>query len=188
MTDEETDIIVTGGVVAGIYFLVVKPLLADFGLDSDQQAAVNSILNLQPQQNPFSPLFQPFVDFYINSNTGVPVQAWVDQVKANYDALDSADQQTYNFSSGGDIDIAKAAEIIYHSRGFAHNNFEGVIQVFASVPSKETVAAISAYLLYNYNVDLWQFLRNGKWYNISGMNAADITAIINRVMSLPDVV
>lgn len=183
MTDEEENIVVTGGVVVAAYLLVVKPLLADFGLSTDQQAAVNSILSLTPQQNPFSPLFQPLIDY---EPPGFDPQAWAASAKQSYDNLSSADQLVVNWSNAQDVEIAKAAEIVYNSRGFT-NNFDSVLQVFAAVPDKKGVAAMALYLLYNYNVDLWHFLRNGKWYNISGMNGVDITTIVNRVMSLPNI-
>jgi hypothetical protein len=189
MTDEEEDIIITGGIVALLYFGVVKPLMSGFGLNTEQKAAVDTVVNHPSDQNPFSPLFQPFIDFYNNANTGVPISDWVHQMKINYDGLNSADQQAYNLSSGSDIDIAKAAEVINNAWSFFHifPDYDGVKNVFASVPSKETVAAISAYLLYNYNTNLWHLLRNGGWSWFSGMKPDDITAIVNHVMSLPDI-
>lgn len=188
--------LLTVGVIYAGYLIIIKPLTSLFGASPEEKAAIDSVENTTPVDNPFNSQYQPFIDYFNNFGSngydagGNPVTYSLNDynklLKQQYDTLDPV--PALDLTSGNAINIAIAAEAIYSAFGFFHfmGNRDLVNAVFGSFTSKAQVAAVDAYLKANYGTDLWTFLKNGAGGSFRGMGAADLAAIVNKVNALPD--
>lgn len=183
MDNEEEDILLGAAALAGLYFIVVKPILGELGLSADQKEAIDSVNNTAPANNPFSPLFQPFIDEFGQYS---PIPEQVKALKAMYDSQGWGSQPIDPTNINPD-ESAKKAEALWSAFSFFtfKENYDLVSQVFATINDQIEVATVSAYLLYNYGMDLWAFIKNGRWYNFSGIPKDEIVQIVNYVKNLP---
>ena len=85
------DLILIGGLTAG-FFLVLKPLLDQFGIDPANKATIDNQKTITPSANCFSYQFAPFVQNFndnqprdVNGNP-LTMQQFFQGVKAAYDA------------------------------------------------------------------------------------------------------
>jgi hypothetical protein len=178
----EDDALVTVGIVAAGYFLVVKPILSTLGLDDNSKQTLSAVDATQPDENPFSWQYQPYQDFYNNewANPGLTEQQNWQQVKAiaqsNPGALDAVTNAVYTWG-----------ETINNAFGFflGYVDEDNVVAVFNQIPSKVMVSAVSDYIYSNYQQDLWSLIKNGHWYNLAGLHPQGLVTIVTRVNSLP---
>lgn len=195
MSDSEEDLLKTGLYVGGayaVYQVAIKPLLAYFGANPEQQASISKVDNQLPTENPFNAQFQPFVDGVTAALSGGPydgdIPAYMTFLKQVYS--DSGGEIEGVGPGDGMSDLgfeANLAESIYSAFKWYKlaADFDNVMSAFNQVNSQVEVAAIAAYLQVNYNVDLWTFLKNGAWGSFRGMHAPDLAVISDRVYSLP---
>lgn len=187
--DPGTDELILGaGALIGGYILIVKPLLANFGLTADQQAAISDIDSAPPAQNPFNAQYQPFVDFATTAlPPGQTLAQYFSQLNDTYNATSNPPFPIFG-TPENPLDVATAAEIIRNQFNFLTIGDTSVIDsVFSAFNSKEEVSAVAAYLYYVYGDDLWTLLKKGRWYNIQSLSGTDLANIIARLNNLPDV-
>lgn len=183
MSKESDDILFKVALAAGAYFLVIRPIMNEFGVSPEDKAAVAEIDNSSPVENPFSPYFQPMVDQYQSHWLDVGEAAWFQQLQWNYD--NGMDQL-----NGTDDDIAINAETIHNAFSLWHNlHTNDVLAVFNRLTDQAEVSLIAAYLNYVHGEDLWSLLRNG--HSLlpglipNGIGETNMAAIKKRVDSLP---
>ncbi len=182
------DIVVKLAIAYGGYLLIAKPLLAYIGASPEEAAAIQNIDNTAPAANPFSFQYAPLQKYFNNWRLQSTPDQFMHDLKLAYDNGEFSDY--YTFTSGTiDGDIAVAAESIYNAFGFFKfiADFDAVLGVFNTVNSKAQVAAIDAYLRYNYGRDLWTFLKDGALGSFRGLKPGQLSDIANRVNSLPDI-
>jgi len=181
MEDTEKEVILVGGLVAGLYFFVVRPIMKNFGLDGESQETIDSLNTAQPDQNPFN---INYIDSYIAEHGGDYIQIMPSDVNALKPLYDE-----------GYRNIDKAViwgEQIYDSFNWYGNiNGEQLTAVFSQIPTKAAVCDVARYLYFTYNVDLLYLLRNGVFSILpntivsNGAPAGMVANFIKHVNSLP---
>jgi hypothetical protein len=177
----EGDVILTGGLLVGIYLFVAKPLMNMFGSSADDEAKVKEVDLLSPTDSPFSSGFGAYRDLYQWASPQQETQFYVD-IKNQYD--DSLIQ------SGHQYDIARDGETVNDAFGFWHNaRVDDVMAVFKSLQRQTDVSEISAYLMANYGKDLWTYLKDGYTFlpNLkNGLSDKNLAIIANYIENLPE--
>jgi hypothetical protein len=183
MSDDE-DLMFKVALVAGAYFVIIKPILHKLGLDTDpeSEAAVNNMDTVSPEDNPFNVHFAPFQELHDNfRDTNMTV--FYAALKDNCN--DSLYPQGSYFAN-----LCYQSELIYDAFGFWHNaKIDDIMSVFGSLEHQTDVTEIAAYLLVNHDIDLWNWLKNGytfmpNWRN--GISDQNLNTIIKKVESLPE--
>lgn len=191
---KDDDFLIKAGLVAGLVFFVGKPLLNALSpFNAENKQAVDDVLSSPPDTNPFSMYFTPFVQLYTATLVGgqpryTPDQAAVYWQQAKENWVNSGfDIDTYGITDT-EYDIAYMAEKIYNAVGFWGTDESAVESTFHLAKSQVTIAAIDAYLQYNYGIDLMTFLDHGsKWipFNLNGVPSGILKRIIDFVYALP---
>lgn len=200
MADNKNDngFILQAALIAGIAYFALKPLLNIF--DSADKDYVQSVEALPASQNAFSYMFQPYLDVYTTKNgrnrfgsTGEK-QYWVEmremllRMPGVYSVFDEVlGLDNYVFQNG-DPDIAYLAESLIKavSAPFIGDSDEA-LRIFGLVESQVTVAAMAAYIYYNYGWQLLPFMSDGNtgFMPFDGLRSSVIADIVKRVYSLP---
>jgi hypothetical protein len=182
--EDHLDLIMKGGLIVAAYLVIVKPLVGMFGANDDEKQDVKEIDETSPSDNPFSAQYSPMLTKYQNQFNSIGGEsAWFKALKYEYD---NTDNHVYD---GTNADIAIMAEIIDAAMGMFIVDNEKILAVFSTVKDKVDVSLIAGYLLYNYDKDLWNFLRTGRQlfsFIDAGMPISKLALIKNRVDSLPD--
>jgi hypothetical protein len=177
----EEDVILIGGLgVAAVFG--IKYILASFGASDDEKNKVQDQANTTPAQNPFSPSFQPFLNYWsINQTPGISVQDGMQQFYALY-------QQ--GTASGEAFQIAQWADTLSSALSVWNwkTDVNAVFSVFNQMISQTQCAALAAYVSYNFNKDLLQWLHYGgsaiPWFP-NGLSISQVAIIVSEVNSLP---
>jgi hypothetical protein len=188
MSNSDDDLLFKAGLAVGAYFFVVRPLLNQFGVSPEDTAAVADVDNAAPAGNPFSIQYTPMLTKYQNDfNTIGGAPAFFTALKYEYDNGSDSYNDTIS-------DIAIEAENIKSALNTKwHNvNVDDVFAAFNRLQDKTDVALIAGYLSYNYDIDLWNYLRNGSWQLIpglirNGLNDTQLATITKRINSLPEI-
>lgn len=179
----ESEVILYGAIIAGTYFLVVKPLMNSLGGDPKDQQLVDSINSTSPDENPFSSQFQDFVDNFTQNAPGVSIEETYKSLADSYDNNElTVGTKAYNVARwGNEIDDAFS----FWSGGPDVNK---VFAQFAQIPNKTAVASLAAFMLYAKGKELFHFMRYGRglpWVP-NGLSIAELAQIIRTVNNLPD--
>lgn len=182
MNDEDEKLLVAGGVVLGVYFLIVKPILSNFTNTPDNDY-INQA-NLPAAQNPFSPSYQPLLDN--DPSLASNQQLWYAQVQQ----LLQSDPDSLKSTSPWDYRLAQVSEVLYYAfpRFFGSANATTVIGLITGLRSKQEVAYVSGYIYYNYGKNFMQLLNQGN--SLLGLNTGvgtdNLDTILKFVNSLPE--
>lgn len=182
--DPETEkLITTAAIIAGVFFGVVRPILASLGVDPASQEALAEQNTADPASNPFSTSFEPYSNWLIASgvlDTGSSTQEFYTGLKGQYDAGTLPTTSPW-------YNIAAWAEMIYGSYGFFHlmGNNNDVVGVFSQLSKQVQVSAIADYFAENWGKDLYTFIKGGDGYLLQGLTASEMADIIAHVNSLP---
>lgn len=207
--DDIGDSLIKTGLIAGAVFLIAKPLLDKLGVfDSEGKQFVEAAQSLPLSQNPFSYLFQPFQALYnkpgVATNKDSRYQfsggeaAYWKSVKDQF-VRDMAENGNFDFFGGvnldgyqlhGDeMDTAYYGEKILDSMDlWSHVDTGDIAAVFNAQPSQIRVAAIAAYLWFNYGKDLLPYMDQGSpWapFNLNGVPNTVLGTIVKNVFNLP---
>jgi hypothetical protein len=181
--DETEDLIKYAMLIGFSYFFVVKPVLASFGVDPADTATVNAQITADPTTNPFSPLFQPAVD-YLNKQLGgssgfANAQAFWDSIETDYKNGNTVDEYFH--------DIGSKAHQIFGDLSLI-NWTSDIVSVFNSLTDQVSCGLIAQYFYYELGADLINKLQDGllsfSWLK-GGLSNTTTAAIINHVNSLP---
>jgi len=184
----ETVLVLAGG------FLAVKTFANFFAGDQASKDKINKQLNTPAATNIFSPLNTALNTAVQKSGStyhGTPMTLpqYVQNFKDDYDK---------KMVSPGDVEytVADAAEKIWsaYSAFTLFTNADQVQEAFATLTDQLETALVSAYFQYNYNTDLLTLLKNGRWYDIYGIDAKILAQVIDAQnalqsgkISLPDI-
>lgn len=176
--DVGEDAILVGGLVAG-YFLVVRPILSEFGLDSDTQNLLNTQATKPPTVNAFS--FQFAYSWYSQNPAIFSQNYWLQMAEA-YSNL--SDQSTL---TGTSIDVAINAEAIKSAFGWVYVSSDNVVSIFSAINYQADVSNIACYLYFVYNIDLYTLLQKGNSPIplTVGLYGSTLASIVARVNGLP---
>lgn len=185
--DETEDLIKYALLLGAGYFFVVKPILAEFGVDPADTATVVNQTTIDPTINPFSPLFSPGVAYVakqLGSGSGLS------SPQAFWDSVDNTYKTTLNPTLDGTFgyqDIAILAHEIYGDLSF-FNFTDDIVNIFSGLPDQLTCSLIAQYFYYELGADLITKLQDGllsfSWLK-GGLPTSTIAAIINHINSLP---
>lgn len=191
MQEQERDkLIIWGAVIVGGYFVVVKPLMGMLGSDPADTNLIEEQAMTNPADNPFSVQFQGFVDNF-NANPSYD---------SNGNRMSMADvyhliKNWYDFDdpnlTGKLKDIADWSESINDAFSFwtGGPDINKVLSVFSQLTNQNQVASIAAYFAYNFNKDLFHYLRYGKsisdWLP-NGLSASELALLIKQINNLPE--
>jgi hypothetical protein len=173
------DTIFISAAVIGVYFIVVKPLIATFGANDADKNTVAETGTTTPVQNPFSSQYQPFQNQWSIVWAATGEAPFFQNLKALYDS-----GQTANATDKLSV-VANAAEAIWGASHWYGTAFADIMAVFNQLSSQVQVAAISDYLGVNYGKDLYTLLNNGTGISLTGLSNTNLATIINKVNSLP---
>lgn len=184
--DIEEDVIIGGLLLGGAYFFVVKPLMNAFGVDPADSNTVNQQANTGSDNNPFDPAFQPFIDFYTANQPDISLPEYCKAIQKMYLYHDPEPliegTSAYNTAMWG--------ENLHYALNWWNltPDTDAVKAIFNQVTSQVEVAALSAYMAYNYQKDLLHYIHFGgnllAWIP-NGLTEAETAQIVNRVNSLP---
>lgn len=189
--EDNQDIIIKVIALTGGYFLVIKPILSKFGLDSTQQDQINQVNALSAGDNPFLPGDQSAT----TQDSPAKYKAYYQQVKSQ-GQTSNPDKVFSGWGSDGNNafstvylnNIYALSEIINDSFTWYEVKVDPVLQVFNEVTSKAQVGDISNYLYYNYEHELWTLLKNGNSFvPLSiGLYSPALAQVSAKVLSLPE--
>jgi|SRR5579872_1133730 len=176
------DLVKWGALAAGAYFLVVKPIMNELGVDPADKNTIDSVSSLDPTANPFNLNFTYSTKSTDQSNPG---DYW-QQLKSLGDS-----QGWSAFDPNNDLNnIYVWGEIVHNGLNWWHNvDVNGIDNVFSQVTSQGQVGDIANYLYYNYNKDLWSLLTRGEGIIPiipNGMPSSDLANIVKKIEALPN--
>lgn len=186
--DLTSDTALIVALLAGAYFLVVKPIMNDFGASDADKQTVSDQVNLDPNENPFSPSFQAYVDnsnAYNSSNGFASNASRITQANQIWQNDGSPTQLT---GDGTGLDLVIAAEAIYSSIGWLVQDWNTVNAMFSSITCQINIAYIANYIQVIYTKDLFSLLQKGQWsiFGVDGgMSTTALAALVNHVNDLP---
>lgn len=184
MSDTEEDVIIPIGIGLAAYFLVLKPVLKEFGIDPEAQAAVTDVDNTQPTDNPFN---MNFAGGSI-AKGGFQYPATFTSLKSRYNSHDPtllANEQNF----------VQLCEQVHDAFAAFPNptfgaNFQAVLSVFNSLADQGIVSDMDAYMQANYQLSLWSLLKNGFPFLpflpfTNGLSTNQLAQIVTIVNALP---
>jgi hypothetical protein len=178
---EHDDLILKAGLGLAVIFFVVKPLISDLGLGDNPNIAY--VDTLTPEANPFSMNYKGGGD--INYKFSVEYLSdlnnrWIAAGSPGYEA------------GGGEFNIPAIATAIYNCFSFWTDvDTNGIMAAFDAITSKDMLAEVVAYFNYAFGDDLWTMLKHGLKFlgflgSGGGIGSDNVTAIVNRMKSLPE--
>lgn len=207
MAKDNNDYLIKTAIGLGLGFLVFKPLLEKIGLlDSAEKQQVDDMINSPAIINPFSYQYGPLLDVDAPRQKGYPTRADMWKAAKTYfetfpgvwdlfDTILRVDGFTPSSSPGylgGTEDIAYYGELIRKAvNDIPTTNTDDLRKAFNMMQSKVSVAAVAAYLFYNYGIDLLPYIKGGNPmlpFGLSDAGNADIAAIIDYVNALPETI
>lgn len=207
MTDTEEDLLITGAVVVGGFYLV-KSIGKWFGYDPEEQQAVQDQQNLPPAENAFSLKYQPFLDDFNTSNANArdaqgnlvtyDVPTWMQKCKEVYSQNPDFDYVNTTFAIAWQDSYSNpqselyaqmvtfCGEVLNDAWGMLGPSWESVSYVINRLSCKVDLSYVAAYLNVNYGLDLLDYLFSGGSWAFKGLSAANMMVVLNAVKALPE--
>lgn len=181
--DVEGDVLVTGAVVVvGVF--AIKSLISNFGTDPANKQLVEDQAATTPAQNPFSPNFQPYLDFWAaNQPSGLSVSdgMWQLNQMANDGTLQPGSEGYNTVNWFGTIQDALS---VWNWT----SDVNAVMSVFNQMTSQLQCAALAAYASYVDDKDLLHWLHYGGSpipFVPNGLSTDQVAEIVRLVNALP---
>lgn len=180
----EDDALIIGALVIGGIF-AIKAIPAMFGIDPANENEVKDQKTVDQSENPFSPFFQPLLDYLAaNQPAGLTVADVMQQLKQLGDS-----GQLQPGQSGYDVwnwaNIIRGAFSMWN----IWPHYDVVVGVFNQMTNQTQCASLAAYFAYNYNEDLLTYLHSGGslvQMIPMGLNYDQIAIIVKQINNLPE--
>lgn len=180
--DVQEDLILLAAVGVGVYLLInqLPNLVPDFlkGGSSADQTKIATLNTTAPNNNPWNYQYQ--FGLYGLAPTAYGASFWTN--------LHDTFLSDNNTGSGGTFNYAVDGETINNAMGVLIETDGDIDAVFNSLTNQADLANISAYLFFNYGVDLKALLQNGRGSPVTfsnGLYASHMAQLIDHVNSLP---
>ncbi len=207
MTDTEEDLLISGAVVVGGFYLV-KTIGKWFGYDPEEQQAVQDQQNLPPAENPFTLQYQPFLDEFNSTNANgrdasgnivtYDLSTWMQQARAIYAGDASFDFENTTFAMAWQSSASNpqselyaqmvvfCGELLNSAWGLLGPQWEPVNYVISRLACKIDLSYVAAYVNVNYGLDLLDYLFTGGSWALKGLSADNMMSVLNTVKALPE--
>lgn len=186
----ESDVIFTGGILLGGYFLVkqlIPDLIPNIGVTDADRAVLDQQQTTDPTNDPFNSLYSGMLGYF---DAVIP-----DMSKYQADTSDQAVFNAYTvFKHGGmsPDDPLYPTMVIYINlvKALVGHLITGDQQSANTYMHSITSKSQCAFISYLFDVingkSLWEVLRNGIFPTIYGLNGADLATVTNYINSLPN--
>lgn len=181
----EEDVLITGGLVVGGY-LLLKGVLPKFGVSDADREQLDEQQTTAPVENIFKPEYR-WSDGGDWLTQNIP---W-NQFETSDDYIVSAYRSYIDGQLSPDNQIYSTVQIYMElQHALIGKIFDGdqsdIITALNRITNKWQVSVISYFFMLINGVDLWDYLRNGSFIMIYGLNGADLAAAVRRLNNLPD--
>lgn len=183
----ESDVIFTGGILLGGYFLVkqlLPDLLPNLGVSAADKLTLDQQQTTPDNQNIFNPDYPSATQFAVSNIDWSHYETSTDFYNALYLAYVHGDLSPSNpFYGTMQIYYALYKGLIGH---LFDGDQSGVISALNSITNKWQLGIISELFADVNGQDFWSLLRNGQFTMIYGLNGTDLAAQVTRLNSLPE--
>jgi len=185
MDTGEEKLITNGLLIGALVIFVVKPVLNTLGVSDEDRQKVADQGATTPAENPFSPNFNPFLQYWQNSQpAGLSVADGMAQIYEGFEA-GTLDRNSQAFLIASWADTLDSALSVWNWSV----DTNAVFSVFNQMTSQTQCAALAAYVGYVYGKDLFHWLHYGGSaipFIPNGLSESQVAIIIDEVNNLPE--